>query len=103
MYSLAPGRNDGRSPHHGPFVLVGRNHREAVGLAAFPGGAVAVFIELPVAFALGAAVAGGNAPDLAVSRESHLELYPGRRRCRELGPVEERRLNLSRRELGGGR
>src|SRR6202522_2767058 len=42
--SFAPGRNDGRSLHDGPLVLVGGDHREAVGLAAFPGGAVAVFV-----------------------------------------------------------
>src|SRR5712671_4389300 len=99
--SLAPGRDDGRALHDGPLVLVGGNHGEAVGFAAFPCGAVAVFVELPAALAARAAIAGGDAPRLAVSRECHLEPYPGWRRRRELRPVEERRFNLRWRELGG--
>src|SRR5229473_5564022 len=100
--SLAPGRDDGRALHYGPLVRVGGNHREAVGFAAFPSCAIAVFVELPTALAPGAAVARGYAPNLAVGRECYLELYPGWRRGGELGPIEERRLNFRRRELGGG-
>src|SRR5215470_3675452 len=100
--SLGPGRDDGGALHDGPLVLVGGNYGEAVGFAAFPGGAVAVFVELPAALAAGAAVPGGDAPSRAVSRECHFELYPGWRCGRELGPIEESRLNLCGRELGGG-
>src|SRR5258708_11038618 len=69
--SLGPGRDNGRALHDGPLVLVGGNHCKAVGFAAFPGGAVAVFVELPVALAPGAAVTGGYAPNLALPRECH--------------------------------
>src|SRR5215472_13556786 len=100
--SLAPGRDDGRAFHYGPLVLVGGNHGEAVGFAAFPGGAVAVLVELPDARAPRTAIAGGDTPNLAISRECHLELYSGRRRCGELCPIEECRLNFRWRELGGG-
>src|SRR5215475_10893777 len=87
---LAPGRDDGWALHHRPFVLVGRNHGEAVGFAAFPGRTVAIFIELPGTFAFGPAFSNRYASGLTVSRESHLERDPGRRRSREFGPIEER-------------
>src|SRR5579871_4250568 len=54
--SLAPGRDDCRTLHDGPLVLVGGDHGEAVGFAAFPGGTIAVFVELPDAFAPRAAI-----------------------------------------------
>src|SRR6266849_7020914 len=101
-HSLGPGRDDGRTLHYGPLVRVGGNHCEAVGFAAFPSGAIAVLVELPTALAPSAAVARGCASNLTVGRERHLELYSGWRRCGELGPIEERRLNFRRQELGGG-
>src|SRR5262249_32156463 len=99
---LGPGRDDSRALHHGPLVLVGGNHREAVGFAALPGGAVAVFVELPAALASDTAAACRYAPNLAVRRECHLELYPRWRCSHELASSEERRLNFRWRELGGG-
>src|SRR5262249_45749780 len=97
--SPAPGRDDGWPPHDGPFVLVGCDHGEAAGLAAFPGRAVAVVVKPPTAFAFASAIAGGDAHDLAVRRKDHLERYAGRRCRDEFGTVEECRLNLRRRQL----
>src|SRR5215813_2578012 len=56
--SLRPHRHQGRAAHHRPRVVAAGHDREAAdlaGLAAFPGGAEAVLVELPGAFALAAA------------------------------------------------
>src|SRR5205085_8658753 len=76
--------------------------REAARLAAFPGGAEAVLGELPGAVGLYARLADRLARHLALGREDHLELDVRKGRRRERLAVEERRLNVLRRELGGG-
>src|SRR5262245_22920637 len=97
--SLAPHRNGGRALHDRPFVLLDIDERVAGRGLALPGGAEAVLRELPGALALLPGFVLRLARDLAVGRESHLELGAGRGRRRKALAVEELSLDLLRGEL----